>query len=250
MPLFGAVFSQEPTASAVGPQADEAPAPALGPSGLREEQINQRCEKHVQEVKQQVQELRQLVRGAKSHREKCCNVLSAAMAASLALEQACSCINSAEHFLEAIFELAVLQVLYSGKLDSHKEAALRRLCSRVRSALDLGEARIKVYGGHSRLKKYIKLPVASSTSTKFEEVISELEGLVAKAWKLSDTSRRHVVFLQVKAMQDCTVEMEAAEVLQRVTSACSTGSALAGAAGNLGGKRPWRRRRRTRKPLC
>ena len=46
----------------------------------------QRCLTWVQDCKRAVNELRSEVKAAKSNREKCCMVLSAAMAACLALE--------------------------------------------------------------------------------------------------------------------------------------------------------------------
>ncbi len=60
-----------------------------GPNG-REATVpisQQQSEELVKDVKQSVAELRALVKDAVSHREKCCTVLSSALAVSLALEQ-------------------------------------------------------------------------------------------------------------------------------------------------------------------
>ncbi len=38
----------------------------------------------------------------------------------------------------------MLQVLYSPKLDVHKERALQKLCAKTTSAIDLADARVQV----------------------------------------------------------------------------------------------------------
>lgn len=48
----------------------------------------ERCVQQVAAVKRAVAELRELAKNVVSHREKCCVILSAAMAASVALDQA------------------------------------------------------------------------------------------------------------------------------------------------------------------
>ena len=63
---------------------DERPASATADSVPASQQQSQDL---VKDVKQSVAELRVLVKDAVSHREKCCTVLSSALAVSLALEQ-------------------------------------------------------------------------------------------------------------------------------------------------------------------
>lgn len=77
-------------------------------------------------------------------------VLSAAMAATLALESVSANIfcfkQIADHY--SAFKLTPgtmpLQLVYSGKVDSAKEQQLQRLCAKVTSTVDLASARVKV----------------------------------------------------------------------------------------------------------
>ncbi|KAK9845513.1 hypothetical protein WJX81_008391 [Elliptochloris bilobata] len=123
-----------------------------------------RCVAFVGRVKKAVAELRADVRACTLHREKCSRVLSASLAASLALEQ----------------------VLYSGNLDASKEQHLQRLCADVAAAVDLANARVKVYGMQPRWKKYLKLPRQAATEAKFNEIIAALEALAEVAWRLQE----------------------------------------------------------------
>ena len=65
---------------------------AQAPSTLPTSQ--QQSQDLVKDVKQSVAELRLLVKDAVSHREKCCTVLSSALAVSLALEQVYPCLHT------------------------------------------------------------------------------------------------------------------------------------------------------------
>ncbi|DBA69568.1 TPA: hypothetical protein ACH3X2_012650 [Trebouxia sp. C0005] len=126
----------------------------------------QRCLTWVQDCKRAVNELRSDVKAAISNREKCCMVLSAAMAACLALES----------------------LVYSGKVDSAKEQQLQRLCAKVTSTVDLAGARVKVYGQQTRLQKYCKFFRKQHTIDKFDSVINQLDEHSEKAWQLADNN--------------------------------------------------------------
>ena len=77
-------------------------------------------------------------------------VLSAAMAATLALESVsgplivCLARSYARHPHRLTYAAMSLQLVYSGKVDSAKEQQLQRLCAKVTSAVDLAGARVKV----------------------------------------------------------------------------------------------------------
>lgn len=76
----------------------------------------------IQECKGAVHALRLTIKQAKAHREKCCSVLGAALAAALALEQAVhSCANSAA-----------------------KAQELQRLYAAVAAAIELAQQRVQV----------------------------------------------------------------------------------------------------------
>ncbi|KAL0047223.1 hypothetical protein WJX82_010034 [Trebouxia sp. C0006] len=126
----------------------------------------QRCLTWVQDCKRAVNELRSEVKAAKSNREKCCMVLSAAMAACLALES----------------------LVYSGKVDSAKEQQLQRLCAKVMSTVDLAGARVKVYGQQTRLQKYCKFFRKQHTIDKFDSVINQLDEHSENAWQLANNN--------------------------------------------------------------
>ncbi|DBB01174.1 hypothetical protein WJX77_003342 [Trebouxia sp. C0004] len=136
----------------------------------------QRCLTWVQDCKRAVNELRSDVKAAISNREKCCMVLSAAMAACLALES----------------------LVYSGKVDSTKEQQLQRLCAKVTSTVDLAGARVKVYGQQTRLQKYCKFFRKQHTIGKFDSVINQLDEHSEKAWQLADN---HVMPLRRRGMR-------------------------------------------------
>ena len=110
----------------------------------------QRCLSWVHDCKRAVTELRSDVKAAISNREKCCMVLSAAMAATLALESVsslvlvCSADSPARHAHRLTYAAMPLQLVYSGKVDSAKEQQLQRLCAKVTSTVDLASARVKV----------------------------------------------------------------------------------------------------------
>ena len=110
----------------------------------------QRCLSWVHDCKRAVSELRSEVKAAISNREKCCMVLSAAMAATLALESVsrlvpvCSADSHACHAHRLTYAVMPLQLAYSGKVDSTKEQQLQRLCAKVTSTVDLAGARVKV----------------------------------------------------------------------------------------------------------
>lgn len=110
----------------------------------------QRCLSWVNDCKRAVSELRSDVKAAISNREKCCMVLSAAMAATLALESVsslvllCSAKRCACHTCRLMHSMLPLQLVYSGQVDSAKEQQLQRLCAKVTSTVDLAGARVKV----------------------------------------------------------------------------------------------------------
>ena len=142
----------------------------------------QRCLTWVQDCKRAVDELRSEVKAAISNREKCCMVLSAAMAACLALESvkicpeailnimpahmpilccrtrlltyvpcmgwyvACHLPHCISNFLCKHVQtcLYLVQLVYSGRVDSAREQQLQRLCAKVTSTVDLAGARVKV----------------------------------------------------------------------------------------------------------
>lgn len=110
----------------------------------------QRCLSWVHDCKRAVSDLRSDVKAAISNREKCCMVLSAAMAATLALESVsnlvlmCSADCYARHAHGLTYAAMPLQLAYSGKVDSVKEQQLQRLCAKVTSTVDLAGARVKV----------------------------------------------------------------------------------------------------------
>lgn len=82
-------------------------------------------DRHVQwieECKGAVQALRLTTKQAKAHREKCCSVLGAALAAALALEQA----------------------VYSCALNTVKAQELQRLYAAVTAAIELAQQRVQV----------------------------------------------------------------------------------------------------------
>ena len=78
------------------------------------------------ECKDAVQALRLTTKQAKAHREKCCSVLGAALAAALALEQA----------------------IYSCALNVAKSQELQRLYAAVVAAVELAQQRVQVSSAH------------------------------------------------------------------------------------------------------
>ncbi|KAK9862905.1 hypothetical protein WJX84_001154 [Apatococcus fuscideae] len=98
---------------------DERPASATADSVPASQQQSQDL---VKDVKQSVAELRVLVKDAVSHREKCCTVLSSALAVSLALEQ----------------------VIYSGPMTSSRAKKLQRLSADTISNITLAGHCVKV----------------------------------------------------------------------------------------------------------
>ena len=76
----------------------------------------------VEECKAAVQALRSTTKQAKAHREECCSVLGAALAAALALEQA----------------------VYSCALSTAKAQELQRLYAAVTAAIELAQQRVQV----------------------------------------------------------------------------------------------------------
>ena len=76
----------------------------------------------IEECKAAVQALRLTTKQAKAHREKCCSVLGAALAAALALEQA----------------------VYSCALNTVKAQELQRLYAAVTAAIELAQQRVQV----------------------------------------------------------------------------------------------------------
>lgn len=120
------------------------------PSTTEKSDRLQRCLSWVNDCKRAVSELRSDVKAAISNREKCCMVLSAAMAATLALESVSGLVHlsSADrhacHADRLTHAMMPLQLVYSGKVDSAKEQQLQRLCAKVTSTVDLAGARVKV----------------------------------------------------------------------------------------------------------
>ncbi|KAK9807281.1 hypothetical protein WJX73_007482 [Symbiochloris irregularis] len=135
-------------------------APSAAEQG--EPQVIARTASSVQAVKHAVAELRISVKCAVSHREKCSILLSAAMAASLALEQ----------------------VLYAGPIERSTEHQIQRLCSELLAVTDLADTRVKVYGGGARWKKYVKVMQRKSVQAKFDELVHQLKSLTTRAWNL------------------------------------------------------------------
>ena len=76
----------------------------------------------IKECKDAVQALRLTTKQAKAHREKCCSVLGAALAAALALEQA----------------------VHSCALNIAKAQELQRLYAAVIAAIELAQQRVQV----------------------------------------------------------------------------------------------------------
>ena len=79
-------------------------------------------EECVGQCKAAVESLRAVVQQAKSHRAKCCQVLAAALAASLAFEHA----------------------LHSGELSSGQAQRLHKLCALTLAAVELAHQRVQV----------------------------------------------------------------------------------------------------------
>lgn len=80
----------------------------------------------IQECKDAVQTLRFTIKRAKAHRERCCSVLGAALAATLALEQA----------------------VHSCASNTAKAQELQRLYAAVTAVIELGQQRVQV--GHAK----------------------------------------------------------------------------------------------------
>ena len=76
----------------------------------------------VDDCKDAVQTLRLVIKQAKAHREKCCSILGAALAASLAVEQA----------------------VYSCGCDAAKAQQLQRMYAAVIAAIELAQQRVQV----------------------------------------------------------------------------------------------------------
>lgn len=69
-------------------------------------------------------------------------------------------------------------------MDAAKERELQQLCAKVCSAIDLADARVKVYGSQSRIRKWAKLLKRQQTIDKFDTVVERLEALTEQAWQL------------------------------------------------------------------
>ncbi|BDA45524.1 probable serine/threonine-protein kinase CTR1 at C-terminar half [Coccomyxa sp. Obi] len=163
---------QETVSPGTPPAVDEGQLLLRGktfPKARRDEELElpgmlDRCVKLITGVKKLVAEMRETVKNVVSHREKCAMLLSAAMAASVALDQA----------------------LYTGNLGLANEKELQMLCTEVSSALALGETRIRVYGLQPRWKKYLKQLGGRRTERKFDEVVQQLAQLTQRAWTLQE----------------------------------------------------------------
>ena len=169
-----------------------------------------RCVRLITGVKKLVAEMRETVKNVVSHREKCAMLLSAAMAASVALDQVlyhlhlvpmppypaqwcnlhtCSVSDwePSTAFLSCEMRFGLtMQALYTGNLGFANEKELQMLCTEVSSALALGETRIRVYGFQPRWKKSMKQLSGRQTERKFDEVVQQLARLTQQAWILQE----------------------------------------------------------------
>ncbi|KAK9862943.1 hypothetical protein WJX84_012116 [Apatococcus fuscideae] len=150
----------------VGFAGEKRPQPsssgAEGRSSLTASQLQ--SQDLVKDVKQSVAELRLLVKDAVSHREKCCTVLSSALAVSLALEQ----------------------VIYSGPMTATRVKKLQRLSADTISNVTLAGHCVKAYGLQGRLEKYLKKAMLERPEEKFEQISQRLERLAEDAWDLTE----------------------------------------------------------------
>lgn len=125
--------------------------------GQRESEglLFKRCEIGVNACEQALQELRGHVKEAKSHREKCSNLLAAAVAAVMALQE----------------------LLGSKDIDVNKEKQLQQLCTRAQSAIDQGDTKVRVYGQMGSASKLLAKVFSPNTYARFDEVITELNAV-------------------------------------------------------------------------
>eukprot|EP00887_Chlorella_sp_A99_P004072 scaffold11.g4072.t1 len=140
---------------------------SLKSGALSEATLLRRCEGAVEACKQELQDLRRVVKGARSHREKCAALLTAANTAVIELEN----------------------VMYSEYLDVLRGRALQQLCARVQAALDSAEAIVKVYGSMGSLAKLrakvcVWVWLFAPALEKFEEATTELHVLTRQAQTL------------------------------------------------------------------
>ncbi|KAF6263286.1 hypothetical protein COO60DRAFT_488362 [Scenedesmus sp. NREL 46B-D3] len=104
------------------------------------------------------------VNSARSFREKCNNLLGAAIAASLALQEALS----------------------SSYKASGSELSLQHLASEVQSRLLAADALVRKYGHERLLSSLLRLEGREEVEKKFDGTIRELQSVTSKTWDLID----------------------------------------------------------------
>ncbi|KAI7842069.1 hypothetical protein COHA_004266 [Chlorella ohadii] len=160
------VADQPAAAGALGMQegaVEEAGTPpALAPSRSVQNSdavLMDRCKQAVEQCRSDLADLRTAVKAANSHREKCAELLGAATEAVVALED----------------------MLYDSNIDLPRERALQTLARRVQTAMDQGEAVVKVYGHMSGIAKLASKVCSPGTPLKFDESTRELTSLAKQA---------------------------------------------------------------------